>query len=167
VAQLFAFWQIDKPERAEYFRIEGMSSRQTKLNPLLQSLVAMVLFVWLAAVTACTTECFGEGSHSESAHMDQIAMTNNQPHDSGKHDSHDDSFCVSLHSLCPAPSSLVLTKPDFGLAFTLDFISTAQLVAFAQPKTAISRQPPDDELVFTPEVSLSAAFYSLAPPVLA
>jgi hypothetical protein len=97
--------------------------------------------------------------------MDQA--TAGQSHDSDKHDSHDDSLCVSLHSICPISPSSVLAKPDFGLAFTLDFISTARLVALAQPEATVSRQPPDLDKVFTPEVCLGPAFRSLAPPVLA
>ena len=126
-----------------------------------------MLMVWIAAVTACSTECLGEDSHSDSAQMGQAAS--NQSHDSNKNkqDSDDDSLCISLHSLCPTSPSLVLVKPDFGLAFTLDFVSTAQLVTLAQSEASVSRQPTDGELIFTPEVSLGAAFYSLAPPVLA
>jgi len=142
-----------------------MKKSSTKLSPFLRFVAAGMLLVWVAAVTACSTECLGEDSHSDSAQMGQTA--NNQSHDSNKPDSHDDSLCVSLHSTCPTTPSLSFAKPDFGLAFTLDFISTAQLVTLAQSEASVSRQPTDDELVFTPEVSLGAAFYSLAPPVLA
>ena len=45
-------------------------------------------------------------------------------------------------------------------------LSTAQLVTVAQTETSVSRQPRTREWVFTPEVSLGAAFRSLAPPVL-
>jgi hypothetical protein len=142
-----------------------MASRRTTLKPFLRFVAAGMLMVWIAAVTACSTECLGENSHSESTHIGQVAA-DNQSHDSNKQDSHDDSLCASLHSVCPTSPSLGFAKPDFGLAFTLDFISTAQLVTLAQPKASVSSQPPDDELIFTPEVSLGAAFYSLAPPSL-
>jgi len=142
-----------------------MTSRRTTLKSLLRFVAAGMLLVWIAAVTACSTECLGEDSHSDSAQMGQTAS--NQPHDSNKQDSDDDSLCISLHSLCPTSPSLVLVKPDFGLAFTLDFISTAQSITLTQPETPVSRQPPDDNRVFTPEVCLGPAFHSLAPPVLA
>lgn len=144
-----------------------MKSSSNKLNPFLRFAATGMLLVWIAAVTACSTECLGEDSHSESAHLKQSAATSSQSHDSDKHDSHDDSFCNSLHSICPTSPCSVLAKPDFGLAFTLDFISTAQLVELAQPETSVSRQPPDCNRVFTPEVCLGPAFHSLAPPVLA
>lgn len=99
--------------------------------------------------------------------MDQAPATSSQSPDSDKHDSHDDSLCVSLHSVCPASPNAILVKPDFGLAFTLDFISAAPLVALTQPEAVISRQPPDCHLVFTPEVCLGPAFHSLAPPAVA
>jgi hypothetical protein len=96
------------------------------------------------------------------------SMTAASPsHDSNKQDGHDDSFCDSLHSLCPTTSSSVLVKPDFGLAFTLDLILPTQLVELAQPETPVSCQPPDTNRAVTHEVSLGAAFYSLAPPILA
>jgi hypothetical protein len=162
--------RVDKSIMKEHGQVPFellMKSSSNKLNPYLRFVAAGMLLVWLAAVTACSTECLGEDSHSESAHMDQAAATSNQSHDSGKHDSHNDSFCVSLHSLCPTSSCPVLVKPDFGLAFALNFILTAQLPTLAQPEASLSRQPPDSNRVFTPEVSLGAAFYSLAPPVLA
>ncbi len=139
-------------------------SRKRKLKPVLRICAALSLLVWLAAIIACSTECRGD-SHSESA-MDQVASSSSQSHDSDKHDSHDDSICVSLHSICPTSPSPVLAKPDFGLAFTLDFISAAQLIAPTQLEATVSCQPPDLDKVFTPEVCLGPAFHSLAPPVL-
>jgi hypothetical protein len=139
------------------------ASRQHKLKPTLRIYAAALLVVWLAAVGVCSTDCLGEDSHAEAAHMEKAATTSGQSHDS---DSHDDSLCVSMHSLCPAQANTILIKPDFGLAFTLDFVSTAQIVDVAAPETFVSRQPPDREFVFTPEVCLGAAFRSLAPPVL-
>ena len=144
-----------------------MTSSRTKLSPLLRSLAAVMLLLWVAAVTACSTKCLCADSDSE--HMEQSAMANSQSHDSHGSDKdcdHDDSFCTSLHSLTPVSTATVLDKPDFGLAFTLDFLSTAQLLTVAQTETSISRQPRTREWVFTPEVSLGAAFRSHAPPVL-
>ena len=140
-----------------------MTSSRTKLSPLLRSLAAVMLLVWVAAVTACSTKCLC--ADSEANHMEQ-ASAHGQSHDSDKDCDHDNSFCDSLHSLAPMSVSVVLDKPDFGLAFTLDFLTTTQLVAITPLETSVSRQPPSREWVFTPEVSLGAAFRSLAPPVL-
>jgi hypothetical protein len=138
--------------------------RQHKLKPSLRICAAALIVVWLAAVGFCSTECLGEDSHAETAHMDKSATTNSPSHDS---DRHDDSLCVSLHSVCPATASSTFIKPDFGSAITLDFISTRQIVAITPPTTFISRQPPDRDWVFTPEVCFGAAFRSLAPPAIA
>jgi hypothetical protein len=135
--------------------------RQHKLKPSLRICAAALVVVWLAAIGLCSTDCMGDDCHADSANIKKAATTNGQSHDS---DSHDDSLCASLHSVCPATPSSTLIKPDFGLAFTLDFISTRQIVAVTPPETFISRQPPDRDWVFTPEVCLGAAFRSLAPP---
>ena len=146
-----------------------MISSRTRLSPLLRSLAAVMLLVWVTAFMACSTKCFCADSDSE--HAEQASATNNHSPGSDKdcdHEDcdHDDSFCTSLHSLTPVSTTTVLDKPDFGLAFTLDFLSTAQLVTAAQTETSVSRQQPDRQFVFTPEVSLGAASRSLAPPVL-
>ncbi len=94
-------------------------------------------------------------------------MADSHPTAPDKDCDHDDnSFCLALHSLTPFFHVAVLEKPDFALAFNLDFISTA-LPVESPVGTFVLRQPPDREFVFTPEVSLGAAFRSLAPPVLA
>ena len=141
-----------------------MTSSRTRLSPLLRSFAAVMLLVWVAAFMACSTKCFCADSDSE--HAEQASAANNHSPGSDKDCNHDDSFCTSLHSLTPVSTAAVLDKPDFGLAFTLDFLSTAQLVTVAQTETSVSREPPDRQFVFTPEVSLGAAFRSLAPPVL-
>lgn len=150
-------------------RLDGkmIGSRQHSLKPVLRICAAVSLLVWLAAVIACSADCAGDSYCKSSAAMVQTAATSGQSHDSDKHDRHDDSLCVSLHSVCPASPNAILVKPDFGLAFTLDFISAAPLVALTRPEAVISRQPPDCHLVFTPEVCLGPAFHSLAPPAVA
>lgn len=137
--------------------------RQHKLKPSFRFCAAALLVIWLAAVGLCATDCMGDDCHAHTANIKKAATTSGQSHDA---DSHDDSLCTSLHSVCPATPSTTFIKPDFGLAFTLDFISTRQIVAVTPLETFTSRQPPDRDWVFTPEVCLGAAFRSLAPPVL-
>jgi hypothetical protein len=141
-------------------------SSSAKSSPFLRVIAAGMLFVWLAAVTACSINCSGECSCSDSPNITHAVAASGQSHDSDKHHDHDDSLCVSLHSLCPTAPNTIAAKPDFGLAFTLNFISTSQLVALASSATPICRQPPDANRVFTPEVCLGPAFHSLAPPSL-
>lgn len=129
---------------------------------MLRIFAAGVLVVWLAAVALCSTECLGEDSHAGTGHMEKAATSGGPTHDS---DSHDDTLCVSMHSLCPAPANTILIKPDFGLAFTPDFISSAQIVEATSLETSVPRQPPDRNWAFTPEVCLGPAIHSLAPPI--
>lgn len=143
-----------------------MKNSSARLNPFLRVIAAGMLFVWLMAITVCSINCSGECSCSDSPNITHAVAACSQSHDTDKHHDHDDSLCISLHSLCPTSASTVLVKPDFGLAFTLNFISTSQLVALASSATPISRQPPDANRVFTPEVCLGPAFHSLAPPSL-
>jgi mono/diheme cytochrome c family protein len=122
--------------------------RPHKLRPSLRISAAALLVVWLAAIGLCSTDCMGDDCHADTANIKKAATTNGQSHDA---DSHDDSLCVSLHSVCPATPSATFIKPDFGLAFTLDFISTRQIVAVTLPETFISSQPVSAEPV-APEI---------------
>jgi len=142
-----------------------MKLRAPKLNPVVRLAAAGMLLVWVAAVTACTTGWLEDDSHSAPAQMTQADGKCGAPQNTGKQDCHDNPFCLSLHSLCQQSTGTALVKPDFGLAFTLIFIPAAQLSVPAQLETAISRQSPDCNRVFTPEVCLGPAFHSLAPPV--
>jgi len=122
----------------------------------------------LGAFVLCATEC-SDADSDHQAGQKEMAVSNSangSMPDSDKHSGHDDSACNTLKTLVPTTCNLVLLKPDFGFC-TLSFISPPQAVTVADLETSVSRQPPDDELIFTPEVSLGAAFYSLAPPVLA
>ena len=140
--------------------------RRAKLQPMLRIYAVVLLVFWLLAAGFCSTECLcaDDDSPAQPAHLKPAAATSGQSHDS---DQHDDSFCLSLHSLSLQTAGPVLTQADFGLAFTPDFTARAQPPAPAPPATIISRQPPDGHRVFKPEVCLGPAFHSLAPPVLA
>jgi hypothetical protein len=145
-----------------------MVARRTTLTPLLRSLAMATLLCWLGAFVLCATECSDGDSDHQAGQMEMAAShsANGSMPDSDNHSKHDDSACQTLKTFAPTSSQLALAKPDFGFCI-LSFASPPQTVTIALIETSISRQPPDDELVFTPEVSLGAAFYSLAPPVLA
>ena len=144
-----------------------MASRRTSLNPLLRLLAAATLLCWLGALALCSTECF-EGDTDHHAGQKEIASSHSDDHptpDSENHSGHDDSVCGSLKTLVPTAHNNVLPKPDFGFCF-LRFVSLPQALTVAENETLVSRQQPDREFVFTPEVCLGPAFRSLAPPVL-
>ena len=144
-----------------------MASRRTTLNPLLRLLAVVTLLCWLGALALCSTECF-EGDSDHHAGQKEIASAHSDDHptpDSENHSGHDDSVCDSLKTLVPTAHNNVLPKPDFGFCF-LSFASLPQTLTVAECEAPVSRQPPDREFVFTPEVCLGPAFRSLAPPVL-
>ncbi len=145
-----------------------MASRRTTLTPLLRSLAMATLLCWLGAFVLCATECSDADSDHQAGQKEMAVSHSGDPSmpDSDKHSGHDDSACNTLKTLVPTTGNLVLLKPDFGFC-TLSFASPPQTVTVAQFETPIFCQPPDSELVFMPEVSLGAAFYSLAPPILA
>jgi hypothetical protein len=145
-----------------------MASRRTALTPLLRSLAMATLLCWLGAFVLCSTECSDADSDHQAGQKEMAAsnQANGSMPDSDNHSKHDDSACNTLKTLVPTTCNLVLLKPDFGCC-TLSFVLPLQTVTDAQIETSVSRQPPDDETLLTPSVSLGAAFYSLAPPVLA
>ena len=134
-----------------------------ELSPMLRMCAAVSLLFWLAAFSFCSTECLAQ--HSDSDHVTQ-ATTAPDHHDSDSdHHDHDDSFCVSLRSFAPASTVCELTKPNFALAFAINFPSLSHLVSVVEPEVPISRQPPDRAWLSTPEVCLGPALHSLAPPI--
>ena len=144
-----------------------MASRRTKSNPLLRLLAAVTLLCWLGALVLCSTECF-EGDSDHHAGEKEIASShsdNDSTPDSENHSHHDDSACASLKTLVPTAHSNLIPKSDLGFC-VLSFVSLPQAFVSADSEAPISRQPPDREFVFTPELCLGPAFRSLAPPVL-
>jgi hypothetical protein len=140
-----------------------MTISSAKSNLFLRFVASVMFFIWVAAVAACTMTC----SCSDSERMAQTSTSANQAPDSQGSDKdcdQHDSFCHSLHSLTPVSTATIFTKPDFGLPLTLNFLSISQFISIEQSETSVPRQPPDRQFVFIPEVSLGAAFRSLAPP---
>jgi hypothetical protein len=142
-----------------------MKSSSAKLNPFLRFAAAGTLFIWLSAVAMCQAHCCGDNDHA----VAKVALHNSaaNSHDGDKNNHHDDSACLTLKSALQSNHGIALVKPDFGLAFNLNFLSTVTSVETLQSETFIFRQPPDSNRVFTPEVCLGPAFHSLAPPALA
>ena len=142
------------------------SNRPKLLRPAIRWTALGCVALWLMAVGHCTFECTTDGSHPPSKTA-SLAVTASSTHHSNQPAHHDNCFCDSLHSVCPIMPNATLERPDFGLAFTPGLVLVAQITAPVLPETIIPRQPPDPELVLTPEVSLGPALHSLAPPVLA
>lgn len=142
-----------------------MKTNSSRLTPVKRLVAAAMLLVWVTAVAACSTECSCADSDSDQMAPASLADSHGHSHDTDRDCDHDDSLCTSLHSLTPVSTVTILARPDFG-ACPLAVLSPAQLIAVAPAETSISRQPPERDWVFTPEVCLGAAFRSLAPPAL-
>lgn len=150
-------------------------SQQRRLSPMLRICAAFMLLVWVAASGFCSAEPLfaraksGEQDSDKTAHHQNEAVPSStdsgHSHDSDNHDDGEHSCCSSLTAAAPSANPTVLTKPDFGKLLSLNFLWLAQALTFVQPEAPISRQPPDREWVFTPEVCLGPAFRSHAPPL--
>ena len=155
----------------------GMRSREKPLSPLLRSLAAAALAIWIAAVALCTAHCtgFSIAGHDDAAkpscHANNSAETTH--HENG--DSNDAEHCPSSTLGCAALQSAWLGgKAVTGIqppTHVLYLIAPTALALDATPaadtSSLIFRQATPRDWVFTPEVSLGPAFRSLAPPALA
>ena len=150
-------------------------SQQRRLNPMLRICAALMVLVWVAASGFCSVESFfGHAEHNSNslAHHENdtaasTADSDHHSHDSDKNGSEEHSCCATLTAASPSVNSAILAKPDFGKLLSLNFLWLAQALTFVQPEVPISRQPPDREWVFTPEICLGPAFRSHAPPLAA
>ena len=140
-----------------------MKTASVKLNPFLRLVAVGMLFIWVAAVTACIMRCSCADSDAE--HMAQNSAKGKQDSQGSDQDCNQhESFCRSLHSLTPASPVTVSVPPASGLMLSLNFLLGGQIIPVEPLERLVLRQPPDRQFVFTPEVSLGAAFRSLAPP---
>lgn len=146
-----------------------MHIRQTILRPLLRSLAALTLVLFVAAQAACFVHCHFGGGHGDAAkpscHGAPMAKT---------HDGHTPAAptvpassipCATLKSLLAGGDAYTLVLPvlqpiDFVL-LSFDALNASE----HESNLAHSRQARPREWVFTPEVCLGPAFRSLAPPV--
>ena len=163
--------RIDKSILTEHRQVRFallMKSSSAKLSSFLRFAAAGTLLVWLSAVAMCQAHCCGDNCGNDDHADAKVAQHNNaaNSHDGDKNNHHDDPTCLTLKSALQSNHWIALVKPDFGLAFNLNFLSTALSVESSQSETFIFRQPPDSNRVFTPEVCLGPAFHSLAPPAL-
>ena len=149
-------------------------SQQRRLKPMFRIYAAVMVLVWVAASWFCSEEplfvhpkSFERDSDKTAHHQDEAVPSStdsDHSHDSDKHDDGEHSCCDSLKATPQFASSGIFTKPDFGKPFTLNPLWLIQALTFVQPEVSVSRQPPNREWVFTPEVCLGPAFRSHAPP---
>ena len=148
-----------------------MSSRQTKLRPLLRWLAVLTLLVWTGAQALCQTHCSSSACHDESGaangHAEKASAAHHGDENSPDHqDGSADASCDTLKSALSGNAASPLVTPEFSILYTLVPTALALDATAIEPSVSFLRQADRRDRVFTPEVFLGAAFRSLAPPVL-
>ena len=148
-----------------------MRSRHSALSPLLRSIAAVVLSLWVAALTLCGAHCsLGTnhcGSEQGSCHDSVQADSHHEDgdsSDSSEHDTKASASCLILKSVLPHSEVVSFVQPDLNLLSALASITFAFDVSSIKCASLFLRQARLGEWVFTPEVCLGPAFRSLAPP---
>lgn len=149
-----------------------MSSRQTKLRPLLRWCGVMTLLVWLGAQTFCQAHCLFGACQDEVGetgfHSTAVADSHHGDEPASNHKEHgDDAPCATLKSALSGNTTPSLIAPEFSIIYTLAPTSFTFDATNIKLATSFSRQKDRENSMFTPSVSLGAAFRSLAPPILA
>lgn len=148
-----------------------MSSRQTKLRPLLRWLAVLTLLVWTGAQALCQTHCSSSACSEESGEANCHADKPSDSHHGdenppGHQDSSADASCDTLKSALSSHTASPLVTPEFSILYTLVPTALALDATAIEPSVSLLRQADRRDKVSTPEVFLGAAFRSLAPPVL-
>ena len=151
-----------------------MGPRQTILNPLLRSVGALGLVVYLAAQTLCFIHCSFGGGHGDSAppscHGAGVTKachgacpdegdSPSPPHGSPT------ATCFTLMNMLTAGDAPVVVVPEFFVVYFLTPSALALEATATAQGASFSRQASHRDWALTPEVSLGPAFRSLAPPL--
>src|SRR6185436_8447165 len=146
-----------------------MSLRRTTLSPLLRSLAALALTVFVVAQTMCFIHCHFGGGHSNS---DAQPSCHGSSQAKATHDDHDapapapTATCSTLKTMLAEADAPTVIAPHLHTLYLQAPISLALDATETQPKASFFRQSGTRNWVFTPEVCLGPAFRSLAPPSL-
>lgn len=150
-----------------------MRSRHSALSPLLRSIAAVVLSLWVAALTLCGSHCsLGTGhcdSEQGSYHDSVQADSHHEDGDSSDSSEHDttkaSASCLILKSVLPHSEVVSFVQPDLNLLSELSSIGFDFDASFFKCASSFLRQPRPHDWVLKPEVCLGPAHRSNAPPV--
>lgn len=146
-----------------------MRLRQTTLSPLLRSLAALALVVFVVAQTICFVHCNFPDRHGDKAQP----SCHGSPQQGASHDGDDDSApsipsrtaaCSTLMTMLAGGDAPTLTAFQTHTLYLLPSFVLALDVVEVRPQAALGRQAHLREWTLTPEVCLGPAFRSLAPP---
>lgn len=146
-----------------------MGLRQTTLSPLLRSVGALALVVYVVAQTLCFLHCNFRGGHGDLASTSCHGAGATQAcHEEGDSSSPpvptQTTTCFTLKNTLVSGDSSTLVVPHFSVLYLLTPCALALEATATKPESVFSRQANHSDWVFTPEVSLGPAFRSLAPP---
>jgi hypothetical protein len=150
-----------------------MRSRQTTFSPLLRSLAATTLLVWVMAQVLCFAHCnFGfraEGMEKTSGHA---AAKNALSHGGSccpkardNSNSPASTICSTLKSALTAHGAVASIPPDLHLLYTLVPLAFTPGALASRPTVVSIRQTQPHDWAFTPEVGPGPAHRSHAPPL--
>jgi hypothetical protein len=149
-----------------------MRSRPTIISPLLRTVAAGLLLVWIAAQVLCFAHCNFGVSHGGSGKgsSDDSALAPAQ-HGGGSccpksRDTSGSLVCSTIKSALMGSGATTLASPDLHPLYTLVPFALALDATATEPTTAFFRQAVAPDWVFTPEVSLGPAHRNHAPPFL-
>jgi hypothetical protein len=150
-------------------RIGNMRSGLTTQKPLLRSLAAMTLAVFVVAEAMCFVHCHFGGGHGDaekpSCHQAASARADHDQ-DAPTAPSSSKTSCATLQNLLASNGVLTLLVPEFPPLYTLGPLVLSLDATIADPTASISRSTRHRDWVLTPEVCLGPALHSLAPPLL-
>lgn len=153
-----------------------MRSRPTTFSPLLRSLAAVTLLVWVVAQACCFAHCnFGVsmgGSGKSSCH--DSALTKGQPDEGGgsccpkNRDRSTGVVCATMmKSALAGETPAILVQPDLHLLHDLVPFALMLDATATEPTASFFRQATPLDWAITPELCLGPAHRSHAPPSLA
>ena len=146
-----------------------MNLRQTTLSPLLRSLAALALVVFVVAQAMCFVHCNFGGGHDVKAQP----SCHGSPQHAASHDGDDDSppsipsptaACSMLKTMVAGGDAPTLTAFQTHTFYLLPSVVLGLDATETRPQAVFGRQAHSRDWVFTPEVCLGPAFRSLAPP---
>lgn len=149
-----------------------MGLRQTTLSPLLRSVGALVLVVYVVAQALCFLHCNFGGGHGDLASRPSChsAGAAQACHDEGDSSSPPvpakTTTCSTLMNTLVSSDGPISVVPHFSVLYFLTPCALSLEAAAPKPEAIFSRQANHSDWVLTPEVSLGPAFRSLAPPSL-
>ena len=151
-----------------------MRLRKTTLSPLIRSVAAVALLLFVAGQALCFVHCNFGGGHGDEAQP----SCHGSPQTTATHAGHDDrdgqtpstpssaTTCSTLKTMQAGGNAPTLVAPQLHTLYLLAPISLALDATEIQPDAPFSRQAWTRDWVFTPEVCTGPANRSHAPPLL-